>query len=111
MGNNINNNMNNNVNNNEKGNNINNNNANLDNNNKSNIILTFTFESYDKQIVSEVNENETFENIIKDLEEKYFWFGYMQNKSYFYQKEQITNFNLSIKELNIVDKSNIIIKI
>ena len=75
------------------------------------IFLTFTFEAYKKQIFYDVDANERFQNVINELEEKYDWFKSIKNRSFFYQNKPITNFNLSFKELNIGDNSNIIIKI
>ena len=101
--------------------NINNKNAQMMNNNgnmnnkttnvNKTIFLTFTFEAYNKQIFIDVDENEIFQNLIKELEDKYNWLKSIKNRSYFYQSQQIKNLNLSIKELNIPDNSNIIIKI
>ena len=92
----------------------NNNNGNIENKapdeNKKTIFLKFTFEEYNKQIFIDVDENEKFKNLIIELEEKYRWLRTIKNRTYFYLNKQI-NENLSIKELNIVDNSNIIIKI
>ena len=79
--------------------------------NPNTIFLTFTFEEYKKQIFYDVDANERFQNVINELEEKYDWLKSIKNRSFFYQNKPITNFNLSFKELNIGDNSNIIIKI
>ena len=75
--------------------------------NKQSIFLTFTFEEYNEQIFIDVNENEKFQNLINEIEGRYNWLKSIKDKNYFYQNKQIVNFDLSIKELNIVDNSNI----
>ena len=43
-------------------------------------------------------------------QEKYKWLKEDQNQTYYYQNQQITNINLSLNELGIIDNSNIISK-
>ena len=130
MNNNMNmNNMNNNYNNNMN-NNINMNNMNFMNNNimshninniynigdntqlnNKNIFLTFTFEKFNKQIFIDVNGNEKFFEVIKQLEEKYFWFKKANKSSFYYKGKIINNYNLTINQLGIGNNSDITIKI
>ena len=74
------------------------------------ISLTFTFEKDGKQISIGVNDNDRFQNVINELEEKYVWLQSIKNKTYYFKGKQINNFTANIKELKIVDNSNIVIK-
>ena len=71
------------------------------------VFLTFTFEKYKKNIFIEVNGNDKFEEVIKKLEEKYSWLTTIKNKQYIFDKKQITNYNMTLNELGIVDNSDI----
>ena len=84
-------------------------NFNNNNQNESKIILYFIFEAKKNKIFIDVNENEIFQNIIKKLEEKYEWLKSIQNRIYIYNGGVI-NYSLSIKDLKIVDNSEITIK-
>ena len=116
---------NNNINNNNNFNSVQNNNGNNIFNNKNNLInnkiyskntdknifLTFTFEKYNKQIYIDINENDTFNNIIIELEEKYNWLKGIQNKTYLLNDKEIKKdeFSKTGKILGIVDNTNIVI--
>ncbi len=101
--------------------NIMNNNNNLGQNNLVNnnynapkekiIMVIFTFEKYGKQVFIDINENEKFINMIKELEEKYSWIQSLKGKKYFLNEKEIKNKDLSLKNLGIYDNSEIIIKI
>ena len=104
---NVNNNINNNVNN-----NMNLNNMNNFNNNKGKIIfVTFTFEKYNKQIFIHACEYEKFDNVVKELEEKYKWLKSLQNKKFYFKNKEINNCNKTLKELKIEDNSDIKMRI
>ena len=76
-----------------------------------NIFLTFTFSKNHKQIFIDVNENDIFENVIRELEEKYSWLQTFQYKTYFLDNKEIKkeDFSKTVKNLKIVDNSNIVI--
>ncbi len=107
------NNMNMNINNNvNKLNNLANNNNNLNNKGNEKIIfVTFTFEKYNKQIFIDVCENERFENVKKELEEKYNWLKSLQNKKFFFENKEINNPSATLKELKIDNNCDIKIRI
>ena len=82
----------------------------VENNTKLNeqiVFLTFTFEKYNKNIFIEVDGNDKFNEVIQKLEEKYSWLTTINNKIYYYNGNQIPNFNLTLNELGIVDNSDI----
>ena len=74
------------------------------------IFVTFTFMKNKKQIYIDINENETFENTIKQLEEKYNWLRMTKNPTYFLNGNKIDNQKLSLKNLGISENSDIMIK-
>ena len=114
---NVNNNLNNmNVKNNNMNNFLNNimnlNNMNNINNNKERLIfVTFTFEKYGKQIFLDVDENETFGDMVKELKEKYNWLRSLSIKKFFFNNKEINNFNKKVKELNLINNSDIKIRV
>ena len=71
------------------------------------IFVIFTFKKNEKQIFINVDENETFGNAIRKLEVKYNWLKLISGKIYLYNNIEISNFNLTLKQLNIGDNSNI----
>ena len=75
------------------------------------VFLIFIIEKYNRYLFIEVNENDKFEEVIKKLEEKYSWLATINNKLYIYDKKQISNFNMTLNELGIVDDSEIKIEI
>ena len=86
----------------------------LKSNNNSEKLLTiiFTFEKCDKHIFIEINENETFSNVIKKLEEKYEWLKYINKEiKYIYNKNEIINRNNTLEELRINDYSTVVFKV
>ncbi len=97
------------------GNNNNNNNINNQNNNnnmrKKDIFITFTFAKYNKQIFIDVNGEDLFQNVLKELEDKYNWLKSLNGKKYFYNNEDITNSPKTINKLKLVDNSNIVITV
>ena len=115
--NNLNNNMNmmGNINMNMFNNNFTNNNMNIMNNNQSQqnqdnfIFVTFTLKKNLKQMYIDVNENESFGNMIKILEDKYSFLKNIPNKTYSYKGKIITDFNQTLKHLNINENSDIFI--
>jgi len=74
------------------------------------IFVTFTFLKNKKQIYIDVNENDSFENCLLILEDKYEWLKTIENKSYFIKDKKIENYKLSLKQLGIEESSDIIIK-
>ena len=80
-----------------------------------NIVIFFTLEKNDqkinKQLFINANENETFGNVIKHLKEKYNWIELIENITYLYNNKEINDFSVQIKNLNITDSSNIIIRV
>ena len=117
-----NNNMNNNINNNNMNNNykdnivnnsLNNINDNLSQNNiqENPITIIFSFKKYKKQIYLDVNKNDSFENVLRQLEEKYNWLDQLKDKKYFFEGKYITNKNLTVDRLGLKDNSDITIEI
>ncbi len=98
---NMNNNMNFNINN-----NLNNNQEQEDD--KDIIFITFTFKK-GKQIFLDINKNQTFQNAIIQLEDKYEWLKNIKNRKYFFNDEIIENYNQTLIQLKIEESSNIII--
>ena len=71
------------------------------------IFLTFILNN--KQIFIQSNENETLENIIFKLENKYNWVKNVNKTKYLYNNQEIVKRNYTLKQLNIPDNSTIII--
>ena len=110
INNNLNNNMFNSMNNLSSMNNFNNNVQSPQNYNSDNtIFVTFTFKKNKKQIYVDVNENETFANALKELEDKYNWMKSISNKTFVFNNKKITNYNKTLKQLRIGDNSDILI--
>ena len=74
------------------------------------IFITFTFAKNKKQIYIDVNENDSFENTINLIEEKYNWLRNIKERTYFLKDNKISDYKLSLKQLGIFDNSDIIIK-
>ena len=103
-------------------NNLNMNNMNLDNNininnnfnnqeqedDKDIIFITFTFKK-GKQIFLDINKNQTFQNAITQLEDKYEWLKNIKNRKYTFNNKIIENYNQTLTQLKIEESSNIII--
>ena len=82
------------------------------NNSQQNIIMIiFTFEQYGKQIFIDMDENELFKNTINELEEKYNWLKSLNGKKFIFNGREITNQDISLKDLGIKDNSSIIIQV
>ena len=110
INNNLNNNMFNSMNNLSSMNNFNNNVQSPQNYNYDNtIFVTFTFKKNKKQIYVDVNENETFANALKELEDKYNWMKSISNKTFVFNNKKITDCNKTLKQLRIGDNSDILI--
>ena len=103
-------------NNNNSNNNIISQNINSGNNQKNQFVenpvfLTFTFKKYNKQIFIDVDDNDIFQNVIIELEEKYDWLKPINGRKYFLNNREIkrNEFSKTVKNLGIVDNSNIVI--
>ena len=97
----------NNINNNRSNNNLNNPNQQIQQENL--IFVTFTFKKNKKQIYLDLNENDTFENVLSQLVDKYNWLAMFKNKSFYFNNKKITDYKVSIKKLGIIENSDIII--
>ena len=84
--------------------------SNINNSGNQDVFLTFIYEKNNKQCFITVKGNDKFFEVIRKLEEKYKWLKEDQNHTYYYQNQQITNINLSLNELGIIDNSNIVSK-
>ena len=73
--------------------------------------MTFTFKKYNKQIFIDVDDNDIFQNVIIELEEKYDWLKPINGRKYFLNNREIkrNEFSKTVKNLGIVDNSNIVI--
>ena len=78
-------------------------------NKKDEIFVTFTFKKNGEQIYIDVDKNEKFCNAITMLETKYNWLTKIINKKYYLGREEIKEFNKTLKALGIKDNSDIII--
>ena len=75
------------------------------------VFLTFTFKKYNKQIFIDVDDNDIFQNVIIELEEKYDWLKSINGRKYFLNNREIkkNEFSKTVKNLGIIDNSNIVI--
>ena len=73
------------------------------------IFVTFTFKKNRRQIYIDVDENDTFGNMLKRLESKYDYLKTIRNKSYLYKDKIISDFSKTLKQLNIDEASDIYI--
>ena len=74
------------------------------------IFITFTFEKNKEQIYLDADDGESFENILYQLEDKYNWLRKIIKKTYFLEGEEIINHKKTLKELKIVENSDISIR-
>ena len=72
------------------------------------IFITFTF-SNGNQIYIDVNKNQTFQNTITQLENKYEYIKNINNKKFFFNNKIINDYNKNLIQLKIEESSNIII--
>ena len=72
------------------------------------IFITFTFKK-GKQIFLDINKNQTFQNAITQLEDKYEWLKNIKNRKYTFNNKIIENYNQTLTQLKIEESSNIII--
>ena len=74
------------------------------------IFITFTFEKNKEQIYLDADDGESFENILLQLEDKYNWLRKIINRTYFLESKPIVNHKLTLKQLGIVENSDISIR-
>ena len=73
------------------------------------IFITFTFEQNKKQIYIDADKNETFNNVLLQLEEKYNWLRNIKKKTYIFKGKPIPerNYSETLQQLQIKDNSDI----
>ena len=101
---------------------INNNNNNNINNNKeiddyfeedddkNPLFVTFTIEKDNKQIYLDVHEDMKFKEVKNKLENKYNWLQKIKDRTYYFKHKKIDE-NETLKNLRILDNSNVIIRV